>query len=348
MSETLDPLPTAAPTAPPTGDSTAAAPPASRRRAIEGVLFVLLSLVVAALAWDLWMEPALRSAMDGSLTASPDRLSRTLLTEFFLNPWFYSVIVLVAVLEWAMPAERRQPLLSRGVLQDFSWVFLKLLAHAWALPLYVVFLRHLYDQHLSFLTLDSVAGWPWAARFALALLLGDLVFYVTHVVRHKVAVLWYFHAVHHSQRELNFFTEYRVHPVDDLFVHTIGFIPIFMVDHSFVSVVAIVWLRHWHSRLYHSNVRTNLGPLRYVLVTPQSHRVHHSRDPRHHDTNFGLTFSIWDHLFGTQWRGYDEYPETGIEDEEFPFEQGTGAFGVVGRLVGQLVYPFRAIARHYS
>jgi sterol desaturase/sphingolipid hydroxylase (fatty acid hydroxylase superfamily) len=344
MSETVQPIagPAAVAAGPPVS------PPAARRTPLEVAAFAVLTLVVAALAWRFWMEPAFRTALGDSAAGSPDRLSRTLLTEFFLNPWFYAVILLVAVLEWAVPAKRQQRFLSRGVLQDLAWVFFKLVAQAWALPFYVVFLRHLFDRHLSFLTIDAVAAWPWGARFALALLFGDLVYYVTHVVRHKVSVLWYFHAVHHSQRELNFFTEYRVHPVDDLFVYTIGFVPIFMVDHSFVSVVAIVWLRHWHSRMYHSNIRSNLGPLRYVFVTPQSHRVHHSRDPRHHDTNFGLTFSLWDHLFGTQWRGYDEYPDTGIEDDDFPFEQGTGAFGVLSRMVGQLVYPFRAIARHFD
>lgn len=344
MSETVEPI--QAPAAAAVVAGLPAAPALPRRRPLEVVAFVVLSLVVAGLAWHFWMEPAFRAVMGESAAGSSSRLSRTLLTEFFLNPWFYAVILLVAVLEWAVPVKREQGFLSRGVLQDFGWVFLNLVAQAWALPFYVVFLRHLFDQHMAFLKIEAVAAWPWGARFALALLFGDLVYYVTHVVRHKVSFMWYFHAVHHSQRELNFFTEYRVHPVDNLFVYTIGFVPIFMVDHSFVSVVAIVWLRHWHSRMYHSNIRTNLGPLRYLLVTPQSHRVHHSRDPRHHDTNFGLTFSLWDHLFGTQWRDYDEYPETGIDDDDFPFEQGTGVFGVFSRMVGQLVYPFRAIARH--
>ena len=117
-------------------------------------------------------------------------------------------------------------------------------------------------------------------------------------------------------------------------------------DQSFVDIVAITWIRHWHTRMYHSNIRTNLGWLRYIFVTPQSHRVHHSIEPRHHDTNFGLTFSLWDQLFGTQYRGYDEYPATGIDDEGFPSEQvGKEKLGVVRRLVSQLMYPFEAIAR---
>jgi len=176
-------------------------------------------------------------------------------------------------------------------------------------------------------------------------LVGDFVFWVTHIVRHKVQLLWHFHAVHHSQKELNFLTEYRVHPVDDAFIYTIGFIPIFMFEHSFITIVAIVWIRHWHTRIYHSNIRSNFGILRYILVTPQSHRIHHSIEPEHRDKNYGLTFSIWDYMFGTQYKGYDEYPDTGIEEHLFPFEQGRSKWDTLGVLLEQLLYPFRAIAR---
>jgi sterol desaturase/sphingolipid hydroxylase (fatty acid hydroxylase superfamily) len=138
---------------------------------------------------------------------------------------------------------------------------------------------------------------------------------------------------------------YRVHPVDDLFILTIGMLPLLMVEAGLTSLVAIVWIRHWHTRVYHSNIRSNLGWLRYVLVTPQSHRVHHSVEARHHDRNFGLTFSVWDHFFGTQYRGYDEYPDTGINDRDFPFEQNAPPRHQLESLVGQFLYPFRALTR---
>ena len=252
---------------------------------------------------------------------------------------------LVLLLERLSPAKEGQGSLAKGGRHDLIWVVIKLGIYAWALPLYIIFLQFLYNKHLSFLTLQSVAHWPWAGRLALAMLVNDFLFYVSHVVRHKVGFFWYFHAVHHSQKELNFFTEYRVHPLDDVFIYTIGFIPLFMVSSSFVTVMAAVWLGHWHTRLYHANIRSNFGPLRYLLVTPQSHRVHHSIEPRHHDKNFGLTFSLWDQMFGTQYRGYDEYPDTGIDDDEFPFEQNPGRLGYLGLLFGQFFYPFRAVLR---
>lgn len=325
----------------------AAEPPApalqGARRA--GRVALLLLAVAACLALlGLLFNPAFRTALRGSLLQGAPTLYRTLVTEFFLNPWFYGVLAGVVLLERLLPAAPGRPVLAEGVRIDFAWVFLKLFLHAWVLPLYLVALRFAYDHYLGWLTIHRLDGWPRLGRILVALLVGDLVFWVTHVVRHKVSYLWYFHAVHHSQKELNFFTEYRVHPIDDVFLFTIGFVPIFMVDHSFIDVVAIVWTRHWHTRFYHSNIRTNLGPLRYLLVTPQSHRVHHSVEPRHHDKNFGLTFSLWDQLFGTQYRGYDEYPETGINDHAFPHEQAADG-GRLTTLIEQLVYPFRAIAR---
>jgi sterol desaturase/sphingolipid hydroxylase (fatty acid hydroxylase superfamily) len=310
-------------------------------------LLVLIAMGIALGVWQGVTRAEFRGQLGTFWTSAPASLWRAFAQEILLNPWFYGVFALVCLLEWLIPANPEQKTLSKGVLQDAAiWVPFGLLARAFVLPLHILFLHYLYDRYLSGLTIHAAAAWPSIARLVLALLAGDLLFWISHWVRHKVSVLWYFHAVHHSQRELNFFTEYRVHPLDDVFLYTIGFIPLFMLNQSFVDIVAITWIRHWHTRMYHSNIRTNLGWLRYVFVTPQSHRVHHSIEPRHYDTNFGLTFSLWDQLFGTQYRGYDEYPATGIDDERFPFEQGgEKKLGALGRLASQLLYPFQAIAR---
>jgi sterol desaturase/sphingolipid hydroxylase (fatty acid hydroxylase superfamily) len=307
------------------------------------VLVLFAAGVVAGFAYFL-RDTQFRGGAALRLSESGGKLLRTLGEEFFLNPWFYVVFALVLVLERLIPA-RPQPLVSKGLRMDLWWIPVKLAANAAVLPIYVLLLGTVYQRYLGFLTVDAAAQWPWVVRVLLALLLGDFLFWFTHYVRHKVRVLWYFHAVHHSQKELNFFTEYRVHPLDDLFAWTVGFVPLLMFSHSFATIVAVVWIRHWHSRLYHSNIRSNFGFLRYVLVTPQSHRVHHSVERRHFDKNFGLTFSIWDHLFGTQYRGYDEYPPTGIPDEAFPCEQEAMRFAGLSNVVEQLLYPFRAVAR---
>ena len=72
----------------------------------------------------------------------------------------------------------------------------------------------------------------------------------------------------------------------------------------------------------HTAVRTNMGPLRWIFVTPQSHRVHHSFASEHIDTNFATVFSFWDIIVRTQYMGWDEYPVTGIADPNYPHERG--------------------------
>ena len=154
--------------------------------------------------------------------------------------------------------------------------------------------------------------------------------------------------MHHSQLEINFFTEQRIHPMDWIFVRLVRFVPMMMIAQS-VTIVAIVeWSLLQYSRVYHANIRTNLGILRYVLVTPQSHRIHHSPYPQHQDKNFGVVFSIWDYLFGTQYHGYDEYPDTGIADTGFPREQSFGWPSTLFTLLRQYAYPFRRVARRWS
>jgi sterol desaturase/sphingolipid hydroxylase (fatty acid hydroxylase superfamily) len=95
----------------------------------------------------------------------------------------------------------------------------------------------------------------------------------------------------------------------------------------------------------HSNIRTDFGPLRHLLVTPQSHRLHHSIELEHRDRNFGGVLSVWDHLLGTQHRGFDVYPSTGVENPAFPIERSARPSRLLKTYARQFVYPFRASLR---
>ncbi len=288
------------------------APARARRRLEALILTLVLSFGAAAFVRSLGVAE-FRQRVLAQWNAGEAELYRLMFQELLLNPWFYLVIGSVLLCERRWPARPEQGLLSAGARVDMVWVVVKLLLHASFFPVYAIFLRFVYGRYLDeTLTIASLAGLPWGVRLVLGLLLGDLVFYVSHVLRHKIPLLWRFHAVHHSQRQLNFFTEYRVHPFDDVFLFALTFIPLLMLGHTVVTATAIVWLGHWHTRICHANIRTNFGPLRFLLVTPQSHRVHHSREAHHLDRNFGLTFCLWDRLFGTHYPGETEYPETGI------------------------------------
>ncbi|MBY0278435.1 sterol desaturase family protein [Candidatus Binatia bacterium] len=206
-------------------------------------------------------------------------------------------------------------------------------------------LRTVYDRHLDFLTLRAIEGWPMWSRVLLAILLVDFLGWFHHLVRHKVTMLWHFHALHHSQREMNLFTDVRVHPIDRIASQTIQFVPLFMVHASFPVITGWVLFHQVWTKLCHANLRLSFGPLRYVLVTPQSHRVHHSCAVQHADKNFGVMFSIWDRLLGTYYEQRDEYPECGVDDPGFPMEYARTPGALVRSTWAQLVYPFLQLRR---
>jgi len=238
-----------------------------------------------------------------------------------ISPEFYVVVALTLLLQKLFPADPKQKSFNISLAQDIVWFVYETLLNAIVITTYVYVLKEIYRQHFNFLTIEAAAQWPAWLRFMSGVLLLDLLFWLQHYLNHKVPLLWRFHAVHHSQKALNFFTDYRYHIVEYIVRHTVVVIPFLVLEVSVPEIVAFSFFKQWYTRCYHANIRLNLGVLRYMVVTPQSHRVHHSVMAQHRDTNFGALFSIWDYLFGTQYRGYNEYPETGIEDETFPHEK---------------------------
>jgi sterol desaturase/sphingolipid hydroxylase (fatty acid hydroxylase superfamily) len=262
----------------------------------------------------------------------------------FLTPWLYLAMLLVFVAERYIPADRTQRVFSVGMLQDFvAWFTLDGLVRALVIGTLVSALYKLYHAHLDFLTLRAMSDWPPAARVVMALLVVDFLNWFHHYIRHRIDILWLFHSVHHSQRQMNMFTDLRVHFAEHFVTKPIVFLPVFMLDLDLEPAFWIALFRDWYSRIYHANLRTNFGPLRHFLVTPQSHRIHHSADPRHRDKNFGVLLNVWDRMFGTQWPDHDEYPATGITDHAFPHERDVRGARIVTNYLCQLVYPFRAM-----
>ena len=263
--------------------------------------------------------------------------------DVYLGALVWLLLVGILLLEHLWPARSGQKILSVGFFQDGVYFVLSVGFRLAFLGLYVALLRAVYDRHLDFLTLRGLEAWPFGFRALLAILVVDFLGWFHHFVRHKVAVLWHFHAVHHAQRDMNLFTDVRVHPVDRIASQTIRFVPLFMVDAAFPQITAWVLFHQVWTKLCHANVRLSFGPLRYVLVTPQAHRIHHSFAGRHADRNFGVMFSIWDRLLGTYYEAHDEYPECGVTDPGFPMERARTPGALLRSTWAQLVYPFRQL-----
>jgi sterol desaturase/sphingolipid hydroxylase (fatty acid hydroxylase superfamily) len=265
-----------------------------------------------------------------------------------LSPLLYLGFAAVLVAERLAPADVEQPAFGHGAIHDgVAWYLINTPLRGFVFAATLGLVYFVLDRFAPFLRVspavtDALPTWLLVIA---ALVVGDLGKWLQHYASHKVPFLWHFHSVHHSQRELNLFTQARFHAVEMITLAPILYLPLYVLNLDFELAVWILLAIEWHGRITHANLRTNFGPLRYALVTPQSHRVHHSRERQHHDRNFGTLFSIWDRLFGTQWRNDHEYPATGIDDERFPFERSAAPSNLLANYFAQLVYPFSALAR---
>jgi len=269
---------------------------------------------------------------------------RVILGNAFANWAVWLVVPFILFLELLFPCNPSQPLIGKGFIQDAIWYVVNIpIAFLILFPV-INFLRGLFENHFGFLIMDSATSWPMYARIIVALVMGEFFRWFNHYVRHKVHPLWEFHAVHHSQKEINAFTDDRGHLVDLLISSLVDYVPfiIFQVTNAYAMSIIFLY-RPIHNRFVHANLRINLGWLGYIFSSPQFHRVHHSADPVHADKNFGVLFSFFDYLFGTAVPSRTVYPETGIHDSRFPTEDKVGLFMLPKNWGTQMLYPFTRI-----
>lgn len=143
---------------------------------------------------------------------------------------------------------------------------------------------------------------PWWLKFVAAFLLLDGWQYVMHVIAHHVPVLWRVHAVHHTAEHLEATVSMRFHLVEVAWMGlaTVPFVVLLGISIEHVAIYNTILVIA--SMFHHANIR--LGSrldkaLRTCIVTPNMHRVHHSRWTSETNSNYGAVLPIWDWLFGT-------------------------------------------------
>ena len=181
---------------------------------------------------------------------------------------------------------------------------------------------------VGFALLAEERGWglfnavalPRWLELLLALSLLDLAIYLQHRLFHYVPVLWRLHRMHHADLDVDVTTGARFHPVEILLSLGIKFLVVVPLGAMPLAVLLFEIALNATSMFNHSNVR--VAPaieclLRWLIVTPDMHRVHHSIVRRETDSNFGFNFPWWDRLFGT----YRSQPEAGHQAMTLGIEQ---------------------------
>jgi sterol desaturase/sphingolipid hydroxylase (fatty acid hydroxylase superfamily) len=158
-----------------------------------------------------------------------------------------------------------------------------------------------------------------------AVMVLDLAWYATHVTMHRVAALWPWHLIHHSDPFVDVTTTARQHPGESLlrYIYLAAFA--FACGVSPEGFAAYKVAQVAFGMFEHANIRLSQrleSVLNLIVTSPAMHKIHHSRQQRLTDSNFGNVFTLWDQLFGTfvhssQGRSIDY----GIDGEDLPARQ---------------------------
>lgn len=189
------------------------------------------------------------------------------------------------------------------------------------LTLFVV--NHTLQNTLGWTRESALQAWVNELSFLPALLLcllvADLAQYWTHRAYHEVPILWRLHAVHHSAKNMDWIAGSRLHLLELVLTRVLVLAPIFALGFAKEVVDAYVVIVGFQAVFNHANVSVRLGPLSYVIVTPNFHHWHHSRDTEAIDTNYAAHFAFLDYLFGTAVKASRKWPDHyGVVDDCVP------------------------------
>jgi sterol desaturase/sphingolipid hydroxylase (fatty acid hydroxylase superfamily) len=212
----------------------------------------------------------------------------------------FGSLLMVAVWEFCRPRRRREfPALRRRFANIGFWI-LNLFLVAFLLPP-TAFVRPRIEA-LSGLAFPS---WPIAdvaSSLVAGFLILDLIQYLVHRCEHAVPLFWRFHALHHTDPDVDVTTSVRHHPIEYVFASAVYWLAVFLLDVPIVVVVSHGLAVFGTAAIQHGNIRLPERVERWlqpVVVTTDMHRIHHSVLYAQANSNYGAVLSIWDRLFGT-------------------------------------------------
>src|SRR3990172_3380041 len=257
---------------------------------------------------------------------------------------FFGMFALMAI--WEAVAPRRARLLPRRGrwLHNLALVVLNSLILRLLFPLAAV----------GFALLAAERGWgllnafgvPFWGAFALSVIALDFAIYLQHVMFHAVPLLWRLHRVHHADADIDVTTGARFHPIEILLSMLIKFAAIALLGAPAAAVLVFEVLLNATAMFNHANLRLRAPVdrwLRWILVTPEMHRIHHSMEPVETNSNFGFNLPWWDRLCGT----YRERARLPQESMAIGVKGLTGSDQAV-KFTGLLALPFARAGGGYA
>ncbi len=269
------------------------------------------------------------------------------MSEFLLNhatavrlTAFAAVFAVMAVWEWRLPLRPRRYGRWRRWPANLAIVVLGALLGRAVLPLAAIGVAMLAATHQW--GLFHAFGLPAWFAVPAAIVVLDLAVYLQHALFHALPLLWRLHRVHHADVEFDVTTGTRFHPIEIVLSMVLKMGVVAALGAPVLAVLIFEVLLNMTSMFNHGNV--SLGPsldrkLRWLLVTPDMHRVHHSAMTQETNSNYSFNLTCWDRLFGT----YCALPADGHLGMTIGLEQFRDAREM--RIDRLLLQPFHVPAR---
>ena len=260
-------------------------------------------------------------------------------------PWYTNYfwgLIIISLLVWGLeilfPWRKQQSIFRKDFWLDAFYMFFNFFVFAIVISGVYKLLGVLFsDMGISSraLAIVDMANWPQWKQLLLFFVVLDFVQWFTHVLLHRYPVLWEFHKVHHSVKEMGFAAHLRFHWMENILyipLKTLGVMVLggFEPEQAYIVHFAAIAIGHFN----HANIKLTYGPLKYILNNPVMHLYHHAYTiPKgSHGVNFGISLSIWDYIFRTNY-----IPESGGQIElGFPGDET-----LPKGFWGQLTYGFK-------
>jgi sterol desaturase/sphingolipid hydroxylase (fatty acid hydroxylase superfamily) len=242
--------------------------------------------------------------------------------------YFYGLIFLSAVvwtLELLFPWRKNQSVFRQGFWLDFFYMFFNFfLLNLIVMVALTNIGSELFDDALGLfglgtysLELFDVSSWPKPIALLTFFIVVDFVQWNVHRMLHRVNFFWRFHKVHHSTKQMGFAAHLRYHWMEPVVYKSALYIPIAIIGGFSIEDIFIVhFFNITVGHLNHANLGWDYSILKYIFNNPKMHIWHHAKKlPNKYGVNFGLTLSIWDYIFKTN------YIPTNGRDIELGFDQ---------------------------
>ena len=231
---------------------------------------------------------------------------------------FLGVLVAMALWEIAAPRRRRDiPRVIRWT-NNLALVVIDTAILRLTFPILAVGLAVLAEERgWGLFNILAISSW---IAVPVSMVVLDFVIYLQHVIFHAIPAFWRLHRMHHADLDFDATTGLRFHPLEIMISMAIKLAVVVALGPPAIAVLLFEVILNASALFNHGNIKLPSSIdrwLRWIIVTPDMHRVHHSVDPRETNSNYGFNLPWWDRLLGT----YIPQPALGHTDMEIGLEQ---------------------------